>query len=383
MTIDQKDVLQRAVNKASDIIFGDLDDRHGCLALLCMLCFLQSPWSYKKRKIHPVGSIKELIDIVLLRCATVKRLFNKRTAEGKWAHLRGVKKYHLNDGKLTIMPNLLFDEFRSKYDFRDSKYDLSISYASCHRDIARKIRDAFRDTYYRKVFLDEENTVKLFGADLNDRLTKIYGEESDACVVLLSDEYISRRWTMIEMRAALSKAISHKKDYIFPIIVDSMDVTQIPPELSQFAYIPLSEGKEGIENLCKEINERVWQGLEENWFDQDDLAQAIYDTPLVDIFKSDVVEAIDKKDTARLLIGLICSSQLFLREEVIRFIARMLHDHDLLDKAFRKDIYLLRPPSTKVKRLYNSDIALYPDEEFFQPLKNYWSDDNNMDGCED
>lgn len=108
------------------------------------------------------------------------------------------------------------------------KFQVCISFAGTERDFARRIARELRDRGVR-VFFDEFEKGRLWGAFLHDALGEIYYDAYYA-LVLLSSEYYLRMYTNVERKALLLSG----KDKILPI---RMDASEIPISLRGIGYL--------------------------------------------------------------------------------------------------------------------------------------------------
>jgi hypothetical protein len=53
-------------------------------------------------------------------------------------------------------------------------------------------------------------------------LPAVYGERAAAVVVFVSAEYAARDWTRLERRAALSRAVQERREYVLPARFDDI-----------------------------------------------------------------------------------------------------------------------------------------------------------------
>lgn len=108
----------------------------------------------------------------------------------------------------------------------NEKYDIAISFAGEDRDIAEEISKKLVERNVR-VFYDNYEKSELWGKNLYDYLSSIYGEKSKYCVMLLSAHYEKKLWTNLERRSAQAKAFRENREYILPIRLDDTKITGI------------------------------------------------------------------------------------------------------------------------------------------------------------
>lgn len=116
-------------------------------------------------------------------------------------------------------------------------YDVAISFAGEDRIVAEEIAEKLK-TRGVKVFYDDFEKADLWGKNLYDHLSFVYGEAARFCLVLISENYARKNWTNLERQAAQAKAFRQKIEYILPIRLDD---TQIPGISETVGYIALKE----------------------------------------------------------------------------------------------------------------------------------------------
>lgn len=116
-------------------------------------------------------------------------------------------------------------------------YDIVFSFAGENRIYVGKVARYLR-TKGVKVFFDEFESVDLWGKDLAEHFSLIYGQSARYCVIFISDDYVKKMWTRHERRAALARAVEEHQDYILPARFDDTPVDGIR---SSLAYISLAK----------------------------------------------------------------------------------------------------------------------------------------------
>ncbi len=77
----------------------------------------------------------------------------------------------------------------------EPRWDVALSFASAQRDYVGQVAGTLKARGVR-CFYDGDEVVELWGKDLAEELSAIYGEQSAAVVVFISAEYVSRDWTL-------------------------------------------------------------------------------------------------------------------------------------------------------------------------------------------
>jgi glucokinase len=110
---------------------------------------------------------------------------------------------------------------------RPFTYDVAFSFAGENRAYVKKIAD---DLSARgvSVFYDKSAEAKLWGADLPEALTDIFHSQARCVVAFISADYIKKIWPMLELRAALARAMIEHEAYLLPVRLDD---AELPPGL--------------------------------------------------------------------------------------------------------------------------------------------------------
>jgi hypothetical protein len=115
------------------------------------------------------------------------------------------------------------------------RWDVALSFAGAQRDYVEQVARALREQGVR-CFYDADERIELWGKYLAEELPAIYGEQAASVVVFVSAEYADRDWTRHERRAALSRAVRERREYVLPARFDD---TPLPGLLSDMVAIDL------------------------------------------------------------------------------------------------------------------------------------------------
>jgi hypothetical protein len=140
--------------------------------------------------------------------------------------------YITSKGVTLISEKKKRDEFKktsstlehSKKD--DQKFDVAISFAGEDRELAEKIATILKEKQV-SVFYDSFEKADIWGKNLYDYLSSVYGEKSKYCVMLLSEHYEKKLWTNFERKSAQARAFRENREYILPIKIDNTKITGI------------------------------------------------------------------------------------------------------------------------------------------------------------
>jgi len=133
----------------------------------------------------------------------------------------------------------------------EREYDVAISFAGEDRGHAEAISELLRRKSV-KVFYDEYKRADLWGKDLYEHLSFIYQKCAKFCVMLISQHYVEKNWTILERRAAQARAFEMRTEYILPIRLDDAEV---PGILSTTGYIDLRNTD--ITHIARMIREKL------------------------------------------------------------------------------------------------------------------------------
>jgi len=115
------------------------------------------------------------------------------------------------------------------------EYDVCLSFAGEDRPYVRTVATALAQKGV-KVFYDEYEQVRLWGANLYDHLSDVYRRQARYCVIFISRHYAKKVWTNHERRSAQARALRENTQYILPV---RFDKTQIPGLEDTVGYLDL------------------------------------------------------------------------------------------------------------------------------------------------
>ena len=115
------------------------------------------------------------------------------------------------------------------------RWDVALSFAGAQRPYVEQVAEALK-AWRIRCFYDADEQIDLWGKYLAEELPAIYGEQAAAVVVFVSAEYVARDWTRLERRAALSRAVRERREYVLPARFDN---TPLPGLLSDMVAIDL------------------------------------------------------------------------------------------------------------------------------------------------
>lgn len=133
------------------------------------------------------------------------------------------------------------------------EYDIAISYAGEDRQIAEVIANTLRKRGVR-IFYDklEEEKVKIWGKDLIEYLSEVYGKKSRYCLLLISKSYPIKPLAKFELKFAQDRQFKESNEYLLPLRIDDTEIPGLPPTI---AYLDWRE--ETLESICEAIAVKI------------------------------------------------------------------------------------------------------------------------------
>ena len=133
-----------------------------------------------------------------------------------------------------------------------TEYDVALSYAGEDRAYVEIVAAALQEKGI-KVFYDKYERASMWGKNLYDHLSDVYGQKSQYTVMFISEHYRSKNWTNFERETAQARAFADNREYILPV---RFDETQLPGMLNTTAYVSADEyaPKELAELIVEKIS---------------------------------------------------------------------------------------------------------------------------------
>src|SRR5215213_69613 len=100
------------------------------------------------------------------------------------------------------------------------RFDFAISFAGTERPLARALAESLNRIGLR-VFFDEHFEHEMLGQDGAEYLNRVFFEQSQYCVALVSESYERRAWTQLERRAAQAREHLSGPGLLLPVLVDA------------------------------------------------------------------------------------------------------------------------------------------------------------------
>ena len=107
------------------------------------------------------------------------------------------------------------------------QYEVAQSFAGAQRGYVEQVA-GFLHAKGVAVFYDQFEEVSLWGMDGAEILHEIYSEGASYVVMFVSEDYVARDRPRLEKRAALSRAIRERREFILPVRFDDSVVPGMP-----------------------------------------------------------------------------------------------------------------------------------------------------------
>lgn len=154
------------------------------------------------------------------------------------------------------------------------KYHVALSFAGEDRAYVERVAEALKAEGV-SVFYDRFEEAGLWGKDLYEHLSEVYGNSSMFTVMFVSSAYRDKVWTTHERRSAQARAFTESSEYILPALFD-VDI-EVPGLRRTTGYIDLKKKTPG--ELASLIVEKLnLSGVKlSNQFEYSDAAKADID----------------------------------------------------------------------------------------------------------
>jgi len=116
----------------------------------------------------------------------------------------------------------------NKYDKDCFDYDVALSFAGEDRKYVEPIAIELSKQNI-KVFYDKFEKANLWGKELHIYLKDVYRLRAKYCIIFISNSYVLKNWTNLELTTALAREFELSREYILPIKLDETDVSGILP----------------------------------------------------------------------------------------------------------------------------------------------------------
>ncbi len=125
-------------------------------------------------------------------------------------------------------------------------YDVALSFAGEDREFAENLAHALKNKELQ-VFYDKFLESKLIGENICTTLYDVFSTQSRYCILLVSNAYRDKIWTIHELSAAQQRALQERgSNYLIPV---RMDKVSLPGLLETIGYVSYKRGAEEIANM--------------------------------------------------------------------------------------------------------------------------------------
>jgi tetratricopeptide (TPR) repeat protein len=115
-------------------------------------------------------------------------------------------------------------------------FDVAISFAGEDRGIANQLAQLLKASGLL-IFYDDDERSQLLGENLFEYLIEIYKNQASYCVILVSKDYVKKRWPRHEFHAVQARVFEQfDQAYMLPIRIDNAD---LPGLLSTVGHLSL------------------------------------------------------------------------------------------------------------------------------------------------
>ena len=135
------------------------------------------------------------------------------------------------------------------------EFDVALSFSGKDREYAERLSGALKGNDV-KVFYDRSEQANLWGKNLQIHLADLYRVRSRYCIVLVSNNYLTSKWTKVEIEAALAHEFERGDTYILPIKLDDTELGHILPTRGF-----LDARQESVENIAELVKTKLSMDL--------------------------------------------------------------------------------------------------------------------------
>jgi hypothetical protein len=114
-------------------------------------------------------------------------------------------------------------------------YQVALSFAGEDRDYVEKVASKLKEMKI-SVFYDKFEEANLWGTNLLDYLSNVYGKQSRFVVMFISKHYAIKAWPTVERQSIQARAIRENRIVVLPARFDDTELPGLP---STVAYVDL------------------------------------------------------------------------------------------------------------------------------------------------
>lgn len=113
------------------------------------------------------------------------------------------------------------------------QFDIGLSFAGEDRSFVEMLFNLLEKADI-KVFYDQDQSSQLIGKNLYSHLAEVYFNKSRYCVIVISEYYMKKKWTLHEFQSIQVRNFLKQDNSIIPIILDD---TVVPGITDSIAYL--------------------------------------------------------------------------------------------------------------------------------------------------
>lgn len=102
----------------------------------------------------------------------------------------------------------------------DYQYDVVLSFAGEDREYVEQVAILLKKNNVR-VFYDRFEQANLWGKNLYNELSVVYSTRSKYCIIFVSQHYIEKDWTNLELESIQERSFTQRDEYTLPVRFDN------------------------------------------------------------------------------------------------------------------------------------------------------------------
>lgn len=123
----------------------------------------------------------------------------------------------------------------------DYRWDVAPSFAEEDRDRVRPIVERLKE-FGVEVFYDGDHEVEMWGRDRVEYFSETFSHQARFVLLFSSRHYVSK-WTRLQSRSAMARALEEHTEYVLPIRIDD---TPVPGLLPTIAYLDMRKHSDEV-----------------------------------------------------------------------------------------------------------------------------------------
>lgn len=136
----------------------------------------------------------------------------------------------------------------AEYDF-----DVAPSFADEDRDLVLPIVQRLKELDVN-VFYDEDQVAEMWGLDLVEYLSDVYGKRVRYVLMFASRHYVAHKWARHQRATAQARALEQQSEYVLPIKIDD---TEVPGLAATTGYLDLR--RHSVDVIARAVVQKLAQ----------------------------------------------------------------------------------------------------------------------------